>query len=194
MKMFVLIALVFGWLNPSNPSAVSTKTVDTKASTIVWTGHKVTGKHYGKVKIKNGELTLKDGMISTGTFSIDMTSISCDDLTGETNGKLVGHLKSDDFFGVEKYPTATLKINRAVPTDSNGSYRISADLTIKGKTTPIRFNAKHIKEGGMDKAMAKITIDRTDYDVRYGSGSFFDNLGDKTIYDEFDLDVTLVLN
>lgn len=190
MLVFVLLAGIF---SPGNPAHVTSRKVDTKASTISWTGYKVTGKHYGKVAIRSGELQMDHGTIVGGNFVIDMTSISCEDLTGDTNGKLVGHLKSDDFFGVEKHPTATLKITRAVP-QGDGLYKMVADLTIKNTTKPVRFIAKVNKEGTKEIATADIKVDRSEYDVRYGSGSFFDDLGDKTIYDEFDLSVRLVMN
>lgn len=193
MNLFVFFALVLGFVAP-NPPATSTRAVDTKASVVTWTGYKVTGKHYGKVNLVSGELTMNEGVITGGTFVIDMNSMTCDDLTGETAGKLLGHLKSDDFFGVEKFPRATLKITRAIAQDSKGNYKILANLTIKDTTKPIKFFATVTKEGGKDVATADIKVDRSEFDVRYGSGSFFDSLGDKTIYDEFDMNVRLVLN
>lgn len=190
MLVFVMLAGIF---SPGNPAHVTTRKVDAKSSTISWTGYKVTGKHYGKVALRSGELQMDHGTIVGGNFVIDMASITCEDLSGETNGKLVGHLKSEDFFGVEKNPTATLKITRAIP-QGEGLYKMVADLTIKNTTKPVRFTARVTKEGNKEIATADIKVDRSEYDVRYGSGSFFDNLGDKTIYDEFDLSVRLVMN
>lgn len=163
-----------------------TKEVNTAKSVINWKGYKVTGSHYGTVKIKSGKLDMQDGKLSGGTIVVDMASITCQDLEGEWNQKLVGHLKSDDFFGVETYPTATFKIQRAVEAGA-GEYIVTGDLTIKNKTNPIKFTA-NLKDG---MATANVTIDRSKYDVRYGSGSFFDNLGDKTIYDDFELEIKL---
>jgi polyisoprenoid-binding protein YceI len=194
MKMVILFSLLFGSLLPNPVDNTTTRKVDVNTSVVAWTGYKVTGKHFGKVRIQSGEIAMTDGVITGGTFVIDMNSITCEDLTGDTNGKLIGHLKSDDFFGVDQHPTATLAITRAIPQDSQGNYKILANLTIKGNTKPIKFFAQHSKENGRDMAKAKIKVDRSEYNVRYGSGSFFDNLGDKTIYDEFDMDVTLVLN
>lgn len=186
MAMLALIGLAFTTANIS-------VNVDTAESYIVWKGYKVTGSHYGKVMIKNGELTFDEaGALTGGGFDIDMTTITCEDLEGEWNQKLVGHLKSDDFFGVEKFPTAKFIITEVVSRGKPGEYKIVGNLTIKETTKPIKFNTVITEEGGKRVATADITIDRSEYNVRYGSGSFFDNLGDKTIYDEFELSVNLV--
>ena len=192
MNIMLLFAMTFGWVAPANVSPAPAN-VDVKASTITWKGYKVTGEHTGKVSLKSAELMMNGDVITGGTFVIDMTSITCLDMQGDMAGKLVGHLKSDDFFGVEKFPTATLKITKSIATDSKGGYRMVGDLTIKGTTKPVKFNAVVKNEGGKKVAVADIKIDRSEYDVRYGSGSFFDSLGDKTIYDEFDLNVRIAL-
>jgi polyisoprenoid-binding protein YceI len=158
---------------------------------VEWTARKVTGKHNGTVSIKEGTLDIKDGFLIGGTFTIDMSSITVVDLTGEYKGKLEGHLKSDDFFGVATYPTATLKITQA-NAKGEGQFEVKADLTIRGKTNPVTFMAELMPEGKKYKATANLTIDRTLYDVKYGSGKFFEGLGDSTIYDEFDLAISLI--
>jgi polyisoprenoid-binding protein YceI len=171
---------------------ITTVKVDTQASYITWKGYKVTGQHYGKVKLKNGSLNFEGAKLVGGSFEMDMTSITNEDLQGGGATKLVGHLKSEDFFGVEKYPTAKFvvtKISEAKP----GEYRVKGDLTIKSTTKPVSFNAFVTEKDGTKTATATIKLDRSEYDIRYGSGSFFDGLGDKTIYDEFDLEVNLVV-
>ena len=190
---FLAVSAFIG-LSFTSPPAAGEETfmVDTENSVITWKGYKVTGQHHGTVKVKDGKLEYKDGMLAGGHFSIDMTSITVGDLEGEYKGKLEGHLKSADFFGVESYPTAKFVIREVISRGKPGDYRIEGDLTIKEMTKPIKFNAQITEEGGKHVATADITVDRADYDVRYGSGSFFDNLGDKTIYDEFDLQVKLV--
>jgi len=160
-------------------------------SQIKWQAYKVTGQHDGVVNLSSGELRIKDNKIAGGNFEVDMTSITVTDLSGESKGKLEGHLKSPDFFGVEDHPKAKFVISEAFPMGENGKYRIKGDLTIKDNTNPIAFNAQMTEEGEMLVANADLKIDRSKYNVRYGSGSFFDNLGDKTIYDEFDLAITL---
>lgn len=170
----------------------TTYKVDTQSSVIVWNGYKVTGKHTGTVKVKNGTLSTDNGVITGGSFEIDMNTITDTDLEGEYAGKLVGHLKSDDFFGVNNYPTAKFVITRAIPQDSKGNYKIIGNLTIKETTKEVKFFANAAESNGVLNASGKITIDRSEFNVKYGSGSFFDGLGDKTIYDEFDLQVSLV--
>ncbi|MEZ4995824.1 MAG: YceI family protein [Saprospiraceae bacterium] len=187
MTFIVLIGMAF-----SNPQPASVR-VDTSASYIVWKGYKVTGSHTGKVMIKNGDLQFDEaGALAGGGFEIDMTTINCEDLQGEWADKLVGHLKSDDFFGVATYPTAKFVITSVVSRGKPGEYKIVGDLTIKETTKEIKFNALLNEVDGKNVATADITIDRSEFDVRYGSGSFFDNLGDKTIYDEFELSINLV--
>ena len=127
--------------------------------------------------------------IVSGEFNIDMNSINCKDLTDESwNQKLVGHLKSDDFFGVAKFPTAKLVINESQAFNKDEAV-VTGKLTIKGITHPLTFTAK--RNGNTYEST--ITIDRSKYDIRYGSGKFFDNLGDNMIYDEFTLEVKLVV-
>jgi polyisoprenoid-binding protein YceI len=167
--------------------------VDSAGSKVIWTASKVTGTHTGNVQIKSGELKMDGGKLTGGSFDIDMNSITCTDLEGEWRDKLVGHLKSPDFFGTEKFPIARLVISRVIPIDTKGNYKVIGNITIKEITKEIRFNTKVSEAGGKPSATAKITLDRTDFDVRFGSGSFFDNLGDKTIYDEFDLQIALAV-
>ncbi|NND35366.1 MAG: YceI family protein [Saprospiraceae bacterium] len=168
--------------------------VDVEKSVVTWTGKKVTGKHTGTINLKAGSLTMSDGKLTGGTFVMDMTSITNLDMAGKDGAaKLEGHLKSADFFNAEEHPTATLVITDVVHRGTEGSYKIVGDLTIKDITKPVKFNAQFTEEGGMKVAMANVTVDRSEYNVRYGSGSFFENLGDKTIYDEFDLEIKLVL-
>lgn len=166
--------------------------LNTSTSVVAWTGYKVTGKHTGTVKIKGGTVQFTNGVLTAGTFEMDMNSINCTDLEGEYAGKLVGHLKSDDFLGVASYPTATFVITRAIPQDTKGNYKIIGNMTIKGTTKEVKFFASAMESNGSVNASGKITVDRSEYNMKYGSGSFFDGLGDKTIYDEFDLQVALV--
>lgn len=200
MKKIGILSLILAFAfsttaiaNNNDPVESSTQSlsVNTTASDLKWTGYKVTGKHYGSVGLKQGKLDMKDGQLTGGMFVIDMTSITVEDLSGGTKDKLEGHLKSSDFFGVENHPEAMLQITEVTPNGVN-RYKIEADLTIKDITKPIKFYATTEMENGITVATAEMTIDRSEYNVRYGSGSFFDNLGDKTIYDDFDLTVKIV--
>ena len=162
--------------------------VNAEKSTLEWLGKKVTGEHFGNIKLKDGNFTVKNDKIESGTFTIDMTSITNTDLESEEyNAKLIGHLKSDDFFGVEKYPTSKLEITGSSKFVNNEA-KVKGNLTIKNITKPVEFTVK--KTG--NTYTAKVIVDRAKYDIRYGSGSFFDDLGDKMIYDDFTLTVTIV--
>ncbi|WP_019038523.1 YceI family protein [Psychroflexus tropicus] len=166
-------------------SSIEKKKVNIKESTIQWTGEKLTGSHEGTIELSDGYFLMEDGELVGGEFTADMTTIDVTDLEGDSRQKLMGHLKSDDFFGVENYKTAKFVINTVAK--KGDIYGISGDLTIKGETNPIAFDMKMNE----NTATTNLTIDRTKYNVRYGSGSFFDNLGDNTIYDEFDLAINL---
>ena len=162
------------------------KEIKVKESTITWKGHKVTGSHEGTINLTDGTLVFEDDQLTGGNFIIDMTSITVTDLkAGRGKEKLEGHLKSDDFFGIENHKSANFTITKVNGKD--GNYKVSGDLTIKGETHPSTFDMI-ISD---DTAKATLKVDRTKYGIRYGSASFFDNLKDKAIYDEFDLDVVL---
>ena len=165
--------------------------VNTAASKIEWIGRKVTGKHNGTINIKEGVLQIKDGILLGGSFVIDMTSIKDLDMTGEYAAKLEGHLKSDDFFAADAYPTSKLIITQA-NAKGDGQFEIKGNLTIRDVTKEVTFMTQLTPDGKKYKATTNITIDRSNYNVKYGSGSFFEGLGDKTIYDEFDLAITLI--
>ena len=162
------------------------KEVKTDSSKVIWKGYKVTGSHEGTIAIESGSLIFDEEILTGGEFVIDMTTINTTDLEGEYKGKLDGHLKSDDFFGVANHPTATLVFNDVTASGKN-SYNVTGDLTIKGISNPIAFSMSVYG----NKATVSLKVDRTKYDVRYGSTSFFDGLKDKAIYDEFDLVVDL---
>ncbi|WP_040251588.1 YceI family protein [Psychroserpens mesophilus] len=168
-------------------TTVAEKSVNVKDSNISWKGYKVTGSHEGTITLSKGILMFDDNNnLTGGNFTMDMSSITVTDLkAGEGKEKLEGHLKSDDFFGVNNHKQATFSINKV--DGKNGTYRVYGDLTIKGITKPATFQM--IVKDNM--ASASFKIDRTKYDIRYGSASFFDDLKDKAIYDEFDLNVNL---
>ncbi|MEI6409057.1 MAG: YceI family protein [Bacteroidota bacterium] len=191
MKKLLLLLPALALVAMSAIAPTSYK-VDTAASVVVWKGYKVTGEHTGTVKVKNGSVELTDGKLTGGSFELDMTSIKDTDMEGEYAGKLEGHLKSEDFFGTAKYPTSKFVITRVIAQDTKGNYKVIGNLTIKETTKEIKFFANVTESNGKVTATGKVTIDRSEYNVKYGSGSFFDGLGDKTIYDEFDLQVNLV--
>ncbi|MEO9476410.1 MAG: YceI family protein [Cyclobacteriaceae bacterium] len=174
----------------SSGEGTATYTADISNSTVNWVGKKVTGQHNGTVEIKEGTIEYGNGKLTGGSFTIDMTSILSNDLEGEWKAKLEGHLKSDDFFGVEKYPTSTFIIKKAKAL-GKGKFDVTGDVTIKGTTQTINFPVQIVETGDKIIGTAAIVIDRSKFGVKYGSGSFFDDLGDKTIYDDFELSVKI---
>lgn len=182
LKLTVLVAIV------ALTSAFTTpvkKKIDITKSSIEWKGKKILGSHTGTIQLKEGYLEMEGDNLVGGMFVVDMTTINVTDLEGESKGKLEGHLKSADFFGVDNFPTATLVIKNA--TKDRNTYEVIADITIKGQTEAISFDL----EMGESAAQTSFKIDRTKFGVRYGSGSFADNLGDNAISDKFTIDVML---
>ncbi len=187
MKNLKTIAFAILAFTATTVASAQTKKIDVSKSNITWVGKKVTGSHEGTIKFKEGKLTFKGDKLSGGSFVVNMASIEVTDLkSGEGKEKLEGHLKADDFFGTDKFPLGTLVFTK-IAAKQNGLYTVTGDLTLKGITKPITFDL--IVKGS--NATAALVIDRTKYDIKYGSGSFFDGLGDKTIYDNFDLAVEL---
>ncbi len=176
----------------SSASAVSHVVLD-EASSLIWEGGKIIGgKHAGTLAINESSLFFDGTKLAGGSFVMDMTSIKNTDLDEGSAKKLEGHLKSEDFFGVSKYPTSTFSISKVEPGDNLDEYNVTGNLTIKSTTLPISFPVVINWDADRAIAKAKISVDRADFDVRYGSGRFFDGLGDKAIKDEFTLDVTIV--
>lgn len=168
--------------------------VDAKQSTVVWTGKKVTGEHKGNVGLSSGKLNVVDNKLEGGTFVINLSSLTVTDITdADKNAKLVGHLKGEDFFATDKFPTSQLVITKAV-NKGGEQYEITGNLTIKGITQPVTFPATVKVSDKNVTANAQITVNRTKYDIKYKSANYFENLGDKAIYDDFTLDVNLVAN
>lgn len=159
-------------------------TISKDVSSVEWIGEKVTGKHNGNIKIKEGTISLHDGKLNTGKVVIDMETITCSDLEGEWMEKLITHLKSPDFFDVKEHKTATLEINSFTPIKDN-KYTVKGNLTIKGITNPIEFPASVELKDNKLASYAEFKVDRTLYNIKYGSGKFFEGLGDKMIDDEF---------
>lgn len=182
----ILTVIAGGAATATEPVNEVKTEVSTDKSTVTWKAYKVTGSHHGTVALQSGSLVFDNGQLSGGEFVVDMTTLTATDLEGEWKDKLVGHLKSEDFFSVEKHQTSKLVFTEVKQTGKN-SYEVTGNLTIKGITKPVTFDMSVYGS----KATATMKVDRAQYDIRYGSGSFFDNLGDKTIYDEFDMVVDL---
>ncbi len=184
-SLFAILFLVSFFINAQNLR------LKTDKSTLKWTGKQITTKtHFGSLKFKSGNITFENGIISSGKFLVDMTSLLVEDLQGNYKQKLEGHLKSDDFFSVEKFNESSLTILSSSKNDSG--LDVNGSLTIKGITLPIKFKLEDLE---MDQEEVRwkgvLTFDRSKYNVRFRSGSFFQNLGDKLILDEIRIETLL---
>ncbi len=174
-----------------------TYAVQPQLSTLGWEGKAVTHGHNGTISFTSGELLVKGNALVGGTVTVDMKSLKATDIKdAESQGKFVGHMTSDDFFGVEKFPTSTFKITSVAPIkgaakDADNA-TITGEMTIKGVTQTISFPAKVGVKDGVAAASGKVKIDRTKFGLKYGSKSFFDSIGDKAINDDFDLTFNVI--
>ena len=191
MKNFLLVSILLMGLNLS-----SQVQMDLSKSSIKWIGKEITTKeHFGALKFSKAQLEFNGDVLTGGEFTVDMTTLDVQDLSGGGKQRLEGHLRADDFFSVDKHQTSYLKINEVLPPElsrieaDNNSFEVSGELTIKGITQPIVFTLKPVSD---QSYVADLTFDRSDYNVRFRSGSFFENLGDKLILDDIKLEVTLV--
>ena len=168
-------------------AADATYNIKLDESSLVWTGREVsTSSHYGSINFTSGQFEIADGLISQGEFLVDMTSINVQDLTGGSKERLEGHLRSDDFFSVESFPTAHLYISSS-EVISNGKWMVNGFLTIKDISHPVLFEMANTEDGWN----ANLVFDRSKYNVKFRSGTFFENLGDKLIYDDIELKINL---
>lgn len=179
MMLFVFAATA------TEPVDGEKKEVNTETSKVTWKAYKVAGSHTGTIALKSGALMFDEGKLTGGEFTVDMTTINTTDLQGEYKGKLDGHLNSPDFFDTLTHETSTLTFTEVKATGKN-SYSVVGDLTIKDITKSVTFDVSVYGS----KATATLKIDRTNYDVKYGS-TLFGAAADKAIYDEFDLVVDL---
>ena len=163
------------------------------SSKVAWLGTELTTKtHFGSLRAQSGNLEIdKDGGV-VGNITINMQSIIVEDLKGRSREVLESHLKSDDFFGTNNFPTATLVFRSSNSYNNEGGHLFNGDLTIKGITNKVEFSAKLIKQTPLLHAVGKLVFDRSKYNVRFRSGSFFDNLGDKLILDNIEVDINLI--
>lgn len=183
----VIATLALGLISIAGVAAPKIVSLNKSASSIAWLAKKVTGEHNGTVAISAGALNVDGNKLIGGNFSIDLKTIKDLDLTDPGyNQKLVGHLSSGDFFEVEKFPTASFVITKVAGN------QVTGNLTVKGITKSITFPAEIAVKGGKVTAKANITIDRTDFNIRFNSKKFFESIGDKAIYDDFALTVSLV--
>ena len=166
-----------------------TATLDIESSNLKWTGKKITNSsHYGSLKFKSGEVKFSNGIIESGKFVVDMTTINVEDIEGRGKSRLEGHLKGDDFFSVEDFKEATLVINSS--SKNGDSIKVMGTLTIKDLNSDVEFDMNKSGDGWT----ADLTFDRSKHNVRFRSGSFFENLGDNLILDDIELNAKLSFN
>ena len=191
IKLLTFSSVVLAFL-AFKPVATETFVVDTNSSSIEWVASKVGGSHNGAIKLESGNLIFNGKSLKSGVFAIDMTSISIADLKGNSNQKLLAHLKNDDFFSVDKHPSSKFEITK-VTSAGTDRVNVTGNLTIKGITNAITFPATVKRAKNTVVAVAKgVKVDRTKYDIKYGSKSFIADLGDKAIANEFELNITIV--
>ena len=189
MKKLILLTVV-SILIRFNVQGQETFKISPEKSTIEWLGEKVTGAHSGYINLQSAFFLIEDEKFVGGEFIIDMNSIKCTDIENRTYAsKLEEHLKDPDFFNSSEYPTSNFKISNIIFDGT--SYMITGNITIKEITQQITFPAKFENDGDIFHANATLKIDRTKHDIKYGSGSFFDDLGNRMIYDEFTLKIHL---
>ena len=185
-RILTFMALSCTSLLMPNLQAKSFK-IDTTKSKVQWTGSKITEKHTGYIQVKSGNVIIEKGKLNGGHIVIDMQSITCDDIENKKyNNRLVRHLKGEDFFNTTLHPEASLKIKRSIKK-TTGDYRILAELTILGETHPVEFTLKMLSKNKTYTSTGNITINRLEWGIRYGSGKFFAELGDRMIHDDFSL-------
>ena len=163
--------------------------IDTKETVVAWTGSLVHGKSTGYVYISKGELMIEKGQLIGGTVEVDMNTI--EDKNHGSDNAMVNHLKSPDFFDVKQFPFSTIAITGVKSTNIENK-TVTGNLTIKGITHPVTFPAIIEVKSEMVKANGRLVIDRTNWDVRYRSGKFYDNLADKTISDSVEFNIEIV--
>ncbi len=174
----------------------TTLTVSGGYSKVNWTGYKIGGQHTGSIEISSGQLLFIDEVFAGGNFEIDMATVANKDIEVEDmKTKLEDHLKSPDFFDVKKYPTATFKIDKVIPygevEENKTKYKIVGQLTMKGITKRVKFEADFFEYDTSYSISGRLKIDRSDFNVKYGSGTFFAEIGDKIIYDDVLLDLSI---
>ena len=189
MKKLILLTVVSIIIGFNIQGQESYK-ISPENSSIEWVGEKVSGAHSGYINLQNAFFVFEEEKFVGGEFNIDMNSIKCTDIENPTYAaKLEEHLKDPDFFNTNKYPTSNFKITNIIFDGT--SYMITGNITIKEISQEIIFPAKFENDGDLFHANATLKIDRTKHDIKYGSGSFFDDLGDRMIYDEFTLKINL---
>ena len=165
--------------------------INTDSSIVKWTGREITTKiHYGTLNLKKGIINVNDRGTFSGKVIVDMNTINVQDLSGRGKNALEGHLRSNDFFSVESYPEATISFK---DIDLNKIGEFDGNLTIKDISGPVKLSGEINKKGQGFESTIKLSFDRTLFNVQFRSGKFYENLGDKLIYDDIELEAKIVI-
>jgi polyisoprenoid-binding protein YceI len=195
MTLCASMALTLTAFGTNNDDGTTRYKVDAAASSVTWHATKVTGEHMGTVNLANGYLSVTDGNLTSANVIVDMQTIACTDLEGEWGQKLVGHLNSDDFFNVSEHKTSSFTFRSMTPLkDASGeaTHSVTGEFTIRGITKSVTFDARVTNTAGAFAVEGEAVLNRAEFDVKYGSGSFFENLGDNLIHDNFTVGFNLV--
>jgi polyisoprenoid-binding protein YceI len=172
--------------------------IDYKTSTINWYATKATGKHDGTVRVSSGQVTVAGGNVTAGKVKVDMNSIAVTDIKdAETNANLVNHLKSPDFFEVAKFPDANFEVTSVTAKAdkaTGNTHVVNGKMTIKGIAQEVSFPAKVTGTDASLTINGTLVLDRSKFDIRFGSETFFGSLGDKAISNDMKLVVNLIAN
>jgi len=187
LALLLIVVASSAFIAPVKPP-VSYK-VDPAKSTLTWLGKKMTGSHKGTIDLQSGDLLFNGKKLAGGNFAINMTTIKDED----KSANLEKHLKADDFFGADKFATSTFVIKKVAAGKGN-AINVTGDLTIKGVTNSITFPATVAwnTDGTVTATAEKVVVDRTKYGIKYRSKGMFPDIGDKMIYDDFELAIKLV--
>ena len=186
----MILSTVVSILSLINLQAQEQFEISLKNSSAEWIGEKITGSHNGTINLSKAFFIFDNNTLVGGQFEMDMNSIKCTDIENrEYAAKLESHLKDKDFFATEEYPISHFTITEVIFDGT--SYMITGNITIRGISQEITFPAQFHSDENLFLADATLKIDRTKHDIKYGSGSFFDGLGDRMIYDEFTLKIHL---
>ncbi len=199
-KILSLIVVCAIFVGATNIMFSQKYVLSTDKSKVEWDAKKIVGGHNGTISVSGGLIELQDNKILNAEFNVDMTSIKCIDLTDAGyNGKLIGHLKSEDFFSTDKFAISSFKFTSAklVKESKNGldfenTYDVVGELVIKGKSNPINLKVLVKSQNGNIEAYSTFKVDRLKYDIKYASKNFFEGLGDKTIDNEFKLKLSFL--
>ena len=166
--------------------------IDKTKSVVRWIGRTPVKFHDGTIDIQEGNFSVDDNGILNGNIIIDMESINCTDLSGGGKKSLEEHLMNDDFFSVNKFKTSKINISSEMKPN-NGLIDFKGSLEIKNISNPISFKSSINKTPeGKYTASSKLTFDRSMYNVKYKSKSFFDDLGDKFINDDIEIELEII--